>query len=131
MLKRSPKSVFKISAGSGNHKITMTLIPTDSGVVATILGGDRPHIGTVAIAIPRPSLKNPKMTSSTSSVMNLVGHKDDEIAKPISEKIAESLNLVAVVVAGVHIKNADSDDIKSLVSNSMKCAEKAIAILKT
>jgi gallate decarboxylase subunit D len=131
MKKKSPKSVFKISAGSGNHKIAMTLVRADSGVVATILGGDRPHVGTVAIAIPRPSHKNPETISSTSSVMNLIGHKDEEIAKPISEKIAESLNLVAVVVAGVHIENADSNDIKSLLSNSMKCAEKAIAILRT
>jgi hypothetical protein len=124
------KDTLTFSAGSGKFKVNASLVLINGGIVATISGGESPHIGAVAIAVPHTSLKNHATISSTSSVITLVGHKDDELARPISEKLAESFNRVVVVVAGVHVDNASKRNIELLVSNCMACTEKAICHLK-
>jgi hypothetical protein len=57
----------------------MTAVRSGDDVVVVLGGGERPHIGALAVAIPRPSLADPEQTSSTSSVITLLGHKDDEL----------------------------------------------------
>jgi len=119
-----------VSAGEGRHRVNLRAVVSGQDVVVVVSGGEQPHVGAVAIAIPRKSLSDENKTSSTSSVFTLVGHKDDEVAKRISEKISKSLNRVVVVAAGLHIENADKKDIELLVLNSMLCCDKMIKILK-
>ena len=42
-------------------------------------GGERPHIGCTVLALPRPSLDGSGKMSSTASVLNVTGHKDEEV----------------------------------------------------
>ena len=83
----------------------------------------KPHVGAVAIGIPRPSLKDSSKLSATTSVFTLVGHKDDEVARPVAERLAKELNQTVVVVTGVHIEGAKEDDIRKLTYNSMQAVE--------
>ena len=108
--------------------MVLTLVGND--LMAVLSGGDRPHIGAVAVAIPRPSLKGSGRTSSTSSVFTLIAHKDDEVARKTSEALARELNRVAVVSAGIHIDNASEADIRKLVQNADKAMKSATKILK-
>lgn len=97
-------------------------------MVAIISGGERPHVGAVAVAIPRPSSKDASRLSSTSSVFTLVGHRDDEVARMASEALAKELNRVAVVSAGIHIEKASEADIRKLVRNAEKAVKSVIEI---
>lgn len=72
-----------------------------------ITGGEVPHLGAIALGIPRPSLQNPEQTSATVSVLTLTGHKEDELARPAAHFLASSLNAPVVVSCGIH-----NDDIK-------------------
>jgi hypothetical protein len=54
------------------------------------------------MAVPRPSLKDPRKVSATSSNFTFVGHKEDLLAKKISEKIASQLKTNVIVTAGIH-----------------------------
>ena len=117
------------SVGSGKFRVNMSISRVDGGIVAVVGGGERSHIGAAAIAVPYTKVKNQPLDSS-SSVITLPGHKDDVLARAISEKLAKSLNQVVVVVAGVHVDNASKSDIELLVSNCMECTEKAICHLK-
>ena len=71
-------------------------------ILVSVWGGTHPHIGAVAMAVPRPSLKDPQKVSATSSNFTFVGHKEDLLTKKISEKIASQLKTNVVVTAGVH-----------------------------
>lgn len=121
---------FKISSGVGKHKVELVLTLVGNDVVAVISGGDRPHVGAISVAIPRPSLKDASKLSATSSVFTLTGHKDDEVTRPASEALAKELNGVAVVSAGVHIDGASREDIRKLVENTKKALKDAIRMLK-
>jgi hypothetical protein len=89
-----------------------------AGVLVAIWGGEKPHIGAVAVAQPRPSLKDPDVTSATASVICLVGHKEDELAKASAEILAATLNTAVVVTAGIHWDNLDPEGIRRIIQNS-------------
>jgi hypothetical protein len=67
-----------------------------------IWGGDRPHIGAIAAAQPRLSLRDPARTSATASVLTFLGHKEDGVVKIASERLAAALGTHVVVTAGIH-----------------------------
>lgn len=105
------------SAGSGKYIVTAKVHRLDSGLTITLYGGEKAHVGSVVVAIPRPSLQNPSITSATSSVINLVGHKDEDVARPLAEKLAKTFGQVAVVTAGIHVERATPEDIKIIKQN--------------
>ena len=83
-----------------------------------VWGGEKPHIGAVAVAQPRPSLKDPEVTSASASVFCMVGHKEDELAKAAAEIMAATLNTQVVVTAGIHWDNLDPEGIQKIIKNS-------------
>jgi gallate decarboxylase subunit D len=88
------------------------LIGTD--LLVAISGGEMPHIGAVAVAQPRPSLRNPNVTSATASVICCMGHKEDALAKTASEKLSATFNCRVVVTAGIHWDNLTDEDIRQV-----------------
>jgi hypothetical protein len=99
-----------------NLSASVRLIGED--VLVAIWGGEKPHIGAVAVAQPRPSLKDPEVTSSSASVICLVGHKEDELAKAAAEILAAALETQVVVTAGIHWDNLAPEAIQRIVENS-------------
>ena len=64
--------------------------------------GGKAHIGAVAMAQPRDSLQDPARRSATASVFCYIGHKEDQLVKEASERLARELNAKVVVAAGLH-----------------------------
>ena len=87
-------------------------------LLVAIWGGDRPHIGAVALAQPRPSLKDSGIMSATASVICVVGHKEDDLVKEASEFLASALKNRVVVTAGIHWDNLDEEGIRAVKQNS-------------
>ena len=77
----------------------------------SITGGDIPHLGAIALGIPRPSRHNPGSTSATVSVLTLTSHKEDEIVRPAAHFLASSLNVSVVVSCGIHINDIKPEEI--------------------
>lgn len=113
----------RVSIGKGRYRIDLTAIITMDGLIISIVGGEKPHVGAIAVGIPRPSLRDPSKLSATTSVFIMVGHKDDEVAKPVAERLARELNQTVVVVAGMHIEEAEKEDIRKLTYNSMQAVK--------
>ncbi len=95
----------------------MLVTVTGNGLVAQLMGGEEPHVGAVVMSVPRPSLAVPGALGCNSFVLPLVGHKDDEIAKPVAEEMAVHYGRTVVVIAGIHVENASSEDIEQLTTN--------------
>lgn len=105
--------------GGGCYRIWGSLSYCPDGAVAVIFGGEKPHIGSVVLAVPRPSLqKGSSKRSTTSSVINVTGHKDEIIARKAAEAIAVKLNCTVSVTAGVHIQDAQAEDLQQLLENA-------------
>jgi hypothetical protein len=95
-------------------------------LLVVIWGGERPHIGAVAIAQPRPSLRDHLRTSATASVFCYPGHKDDIIAKEAAERISSVLNMNATVTVGMHWEGINEEGIKVAIANSRELVEMII-----
>ena len=87
-------------------------------LLVAMWGGERPHIGAVAIAQPRPSLRDESAVSATASVFCYVGHKDDLLAKESAERISAALDRNVTVTVGIHWDNIDEAGIKTIMGNS-------------
>ena len=99
-------------------------------ILVSVWGGERPHIGAVAAAQPRPSLTDPSKTSATASVLSYVGHKEDGVAKEMAEAISARFKTNAVVTAGIHWDDLPADDIQIIVDRCREITGKVIDALE-
>ncbi|MEG1160102.1 MAG: hypothetical protein RSD70_06910, partial [Acidaminococcaceae bacterium] len=75
------------------------------------------HVGAVAVAVPRASLKQNGELSATASVLCLLGHKDDMPARAAALRLASKLNTNVLVSVGLHVDEATPEEIKMLEKN--------------
>jgi hypothetical protein len=115
-----------------NPQLIETLVRTETGkydleaglrwigedLLVAVWGGDKPHIGAVSAAQSRPSLRDPNAISATASVLCFPSHKEDELAKAMSEVLAAVLDTKVVVTAGIHWDNITSGGIRQVMENS-------------
>ena len=105
---------FSVETSKGRFKTCGFVQQVGQDILVSIWGGTRPHIGSVGIAVPRPSLKNPDKWSATSSNFTFPGHKEDALVKRISEKLATRLKRNVVVTAGIHWDGLTLREIKTI-----------------
>lgn len=109
---------FTINTSEGEYDLSASVRLIGRDLLVAIWGGQKPHIGAVAMAQPRPSLKDPEVTSSTASVFSYVGHKEDELAKATAEILAATLKTKVIVTAGIHWDNLPPEGIQHVIKNS-------------
>ncbi len=112
------QDTFTVETRTGNRDLTAAVRRIGDDVLVAVWGGERPHIGAVAAAQPRPSLEDPAKRSASASVLCYVGHKEDLLAREIALAVASRVNAAAVVTAGIHWDNLDPDGIDQVVRNS-------------
>ena len=96
------------------YNINCTALKMGNDWNISIYGGDIPHIGAIALGIPRPSLENKNKISSSVSVLTITGHKEDIIVQKIAKILSSTLNNTVVVSCGIHINDISFDDIQNL-----------------
>lgn len=89
-------------------------------LLLVIRGGDKPHIGCTILTIPRPSLKGDGTCSCTSSVLNVTGHKDEEICRYLAEKAAKKYNCTVVCTGGFHVDHMKPEEIRELMDEMQR-----------
>ncbi len=107
-----------VKTGSGSFDIEARLGWIGDDLLVSIFGGEKPHIGAVAAAHPRPSLKNPTVISATASVICYTAHKEDDLAKHAAEILSAILNTRVVVTAGIHWDHLTEAGIQQVIKNS-------------
>jgi hypothetical protein len=115
---------FRVTTEEECYNLDAFVMQVGSDWLVCITGGEQPHIGAVATAQSRPSLRNDNELSATASVFCFVGHKEDTMAKEVSEKLAAALNTKVVVTAGVHWNEMSTAAIRQVSKNSRILTEK-------
>lgn len=94
-------------------RVLVTRLGTDYNIV--VQGGGKPHVGSVVLAVPRPSLRCDGSISVTSSVLNVTGHKDEAVCRYLAEHTARKKNAVAVCAGGFHIDGITEEQIQEVL----------------
>ena len=111
-----------LTAGSEPYAVTACVVCCGSDIAVVIGGGAAPHIGAVALASPRPSLKN-------NGVLCRLGHKDDQPAREAALYLASRFNTNVAVTVGLHLDEAGADDIAALQQSLQQILHKVEAWL--
>ncbi|MEG0297472.1 MAG: hypothetical protein RR620_12205 [Clostridium sp.] len=106
--------MFSLSKKFNNYTINCVSIEMGNDLNISIYGGNKPHIGAVALAIPRPSLSDDSIISSSASLLTVVGHKEDDIVYKTSKRLSSLLNKTIVLSCGIHFDNLSQDDIVNI-----------------
>jgi gallate decarboxylase subunit D len=109
--------LFKISHKFGREDLIMTAWPMGEDLCVTLTGGTRKHIGAVSVSQPRYSLACVGKISSTTSVITLLGHKEDDLAKYVGGRMSYELNSVVCVACGIHIENISEQEMQTILEN--------------
>jgi hypothetical protein len=121
---------FELSIPEGNYPIHSISILVGEDLLTCLWGGTKPHIGAVALALSRPSISDPSVPSSTSSVFTVLGHKEDEIVKIVSETLSARLKRNVVAAAGIHWDHLDQDAIAEIIDNCKRLTEKIADVME-
>lgn len=95
--------------------LTAETVQLGADWLITLSGGEKPHIGSVVIAIPRPSLTGSGAVSATSSVFNVTGHKDEALCRLLAEQMAKKKNAVTVCTGGFHMDGITREQIDEVM----------------
>ncbi len=109
--------MIELSRSRGRVALRLTAARLGADLAVTLSGGDRPHIGAVAVSQPRPSLRGGGETSATTSVIALLGHKEDELARQMAARVAAATGGTVCVACGIHldaIGSAELEDVRAL-----------------
>jgi len=114
---------FTLKTTTGAFDLTANARRIGPDLLVAIWGGEKPHIGAVAAAQPRPSLKDPAVTSATASVICFPSHKEDDLAKRAANDLAAAIEGRTVVTAGIHWDNIPEDGIRQVIQNAADLIE--------
>ncbi|MEG2291538.1 MAG: hypothetical protein RSC24_16315 [Clostridium sp.] len=106
--------MLKLRKKFKTYSINCSAIKMGTNWNISIYGGDIPHIGAVAIGIPRLSLEDKNKISSSVSLITVTGHKEDIIVQNAAKIISSKINNTVVVCCGIHIENITFEEIQDL-----------------
>lgn len=121
---------YRVEVKEGRFRIEGRIEEIGRDLLVSVRGGTKPHIGAVGMATPRPSLKDSKKWSATSSNFTFIGHKEDLLVKRISERLAAQLKRNVVVVAGIHWDGVTSGEIETIENLTEKLSARILKKLK-
>ncbi|MGI6468088.1 MAG: hypothetical protein ACOX0Q_03565 [Syntrophomonadaceae bacterium] len=118
-----------VTCDQGRLGIQLQAMLTADGVAVFLTGGEKPHVGGMAMSVPwgsQPALKHRPQTWVTPRS----GHRDADVAALVAEYLCREIGCCAAVIAGIHIDNATSQEIDLLVQNSLAAAGQLVEKLK-
>ena len=109
--------------GSEKYKIRLEVLSTNGrGLNIFVTGGDTPHVGAVALAVPSANAATGETTCDIN-IITAYGHKDRFLAEKVADLVCRQTGEIVSVTAGVHVDNATGDDLRTLIANTMTAAE--------
>lgn len=112
-----------ITYGESRYRVELRIHETDgNGLCLFVSGGEIPHVGGCALAIPRQKSSGEGWTCDISTLC-APGHKDVILAQRLATTIAVRCLEVVSVTVGLHIENATEEELTLLTNNAMAAAE--------
>lgn len=98
----------------------MTAIFMGRDLSVTLSGGDRPHIGAVALRQP----------GAPCSALALPKHRESDLARDIASQLASEFKATVCVACGVHLDEILPEEIEDVFKVAEKLTRKLSEILE-
>ena len=123
--------IIDFSKHSGRVEIRLSGRWIGNDLHLAISGGDRPHIGAVALGSSHPSLKTPAVADVTTSVLAVTGHKEDLLARNAAQRIASGSGCTTCVSCGIHLDKISEAEIRLVQTLVEDLVEEFLASIKS
>ena len=110
--------------------ITLQALPMGDDLAIALCGGERPHIGAVAVAEPHPALNDPARASATASTIARLGHKEDVLARDLANRIAAATGRVVALACGIHYDDLRPEEIDAVTAVAGRLADRLLLALR-
>ncbi|MFP4654918.1 MAG: hypothetical protein ACLFMM_04480 [Methanohalobium sp.] len=114
----------KISQNIGRTELVLEWKLMGEDYIVTLKGG-REHVGAVAVGLYDAGTK-----ISTSSVISLPGHREENIALNSARKISSYTHKTTVFMAGIHLDDITREEIDNIVETSEDIVDRFIELLE-
>ena len=104
--------MFTRAMSSGRISIALHALRMGNDLLVGIYGGDRPHIGAVAVGVPGPLGVNGEARTAETSVIALPGHREDRVARDAAQRVALETGVVVSVSCGIHLDAITAEEIE-------------------
>ena len=125
-----PPAPLILTRERGRVALRMVCVPMGRDLAVALDGGDRAHIGAVAVSQARPSHEPDGGISATTSVITLPGHKEDDLARAVATRLATGLDATVCVACGIHLDAIQSEEIKKVLELAEELSGEALARLR-
>ena len=98
--------LVEVEARRGRIHLRMTAQFMGQDLSVTLSGGDRPHIGAVALGAPHTS----------PSALSLPRHREGELAQRIAARLAAEFHVAVCVACGVHLEGISPEEIQDVLA---------------
>ncbi len=102
-----------LEAHRGRLNLRLTAIFMGQDLCVTLSGGDRPHIGAVALG----------QGSVAVDVLSLPGHREDTLAHQFAQELATEIQATVCVACGVHLDNIHPEEIQDALELAQNLAQ--------
>lgn len=130
MPESSHSTAHVLNLRQGRIRIELAWTRAGRDLSVTLSGGDRPHIGAVALSQPRPSHVEGGGTSASTSVITLPGHKEDELARSAAARLASALDANVCVACGIHLDGIRPEEIAQVREMAGELVEQLVDKLR-
>lgn len=126
---QTPLQSWSFQSGENRCSLYLSLWDTGSGLQGLLTGGEKPHIGGVVLAVPRPSLTESGW-SSDLFITPVPQHKDVDLAAPLADQLARLVQHPVVITAGIHSDSLTPDELQTIRANYQSLMENVILTLR-
>lgn len=105
--------MIELDAERGRVRLHMRCISLGEDLCITLSGGDREHIGAVALARP----------GEHASTLAVPGHREEELAREIAQRIANHSHTTVCVTCGIHLDKILPSEIEDVLDVSRDLTE--------
>lgn len=112
------------TCGAGKYTVNLSAhVTKGNGLAVFISGGEKSHLGGVALASPSVQIDGQQLSSCDLWTLTIPGHKDAQLAQRIAKKLCIATEEPVSVSLGVHVEHATAEDIKLLCENVESAAD--------
>jgi hypothetical protein len=106
--------MIELSRERGRVNLRLCCLRMGADLCVTLAGGDREHIGAVALSQPGPQ-GHPAVATS---VLALPGHREEDLARRIAAQVSAQTGAVVCVACGIHLEAIRPEELAQVLELS-------------
>lgn len=119
---------MRLTAKHGRLAVTLNILWQGQDL-QVICSGGQAHIGAVALASPHPPT-DVADGEKMDGLLAVPGHREDMLAARMARRLADELNCVVCVTAGIHFDSITKEEIERVLNLADTLTERCLTRLK-